>query len=75
MHPVKLRRFLGLKFFCRRRIGLDHEFFDQLVGIEAFRNQHAVDRAVGLQQDLSLRQVEFQPVSYTHLTLPTNREV
>ena len=50
----------GLQRLGRRDIGLDHEFFDELVGVEPVGNDDAVDRAVGLQQDLALGQVELE---------------
>ena len=51
---------LGLQRFGRCDIGLDHEFFDELVRVEPVGHDDAVDRAVGLEQDLALGQVELE---------------
>ena len=51
---------LGLQRFGRRDIGLDHELFDELVRVEPVGNDDAVDRAVRLEQDLALGQVELE---------------
>ena len=54
--PLALR----LQRLGRRDIGLDHELFDELVRIEPVGHDDAVDRAVRLEQDLALGQVELQ---------------
>ena len=51
---------LGLERLGRGDIGLDHELFDELVRVEPLGHDDAVDRAVGLEQDLSLGQVELE---------------
>ncbi len=51
---------LCLERFGRGDIRLDHEFFDQLVRIEAIGHDDPVDRSVRLQQYLAFGQVEFQ---------------
>ena len=60
MDAVDERLELGLQRLGRGDIRLDHELLDELVRIEAVGNDDLVDRAVGLQQDLALGQVEFQ---------------
>ena len=57
---VDQRLALCLQRFGGRDIGLDHELFDELVRVEPVGNDDAVDRAVRLEQDLALGQVEFQ---------------
>ena len=60
MDAVDQRLSLGLQRLGGRDIGLDHELLDQLVGVEALGHDDPVDRAVRLQQDLALGQVEFE---------------
>ena len=50
----------ALQRLGRRDIGEDHEFLDQPMRVEALRDDDAIERAVGLQQDLSLRQIEIE---------------
>ena len=54
--PLALR----LQRLGRCDIGLDHELFDELVRVEPVGHDDAVDRAVGLEQDLALGQVELE---------------
>ena len=44
---------LLLQRLRRRHIGEDHEFFDQLVGVEAGGHDDPVHGAIGVQQDLA----------------------
>lgn len=60
MHAVGQRLLLRLQRLSRGDIGLDHEFFDELVRVQPFRDDDAVDRAVRLEHDLALGQIEFQ---------------
>ena len=60
MDAVDQRLALLLQRFGGGHVGLDHHFLDQLVRIEAWRHDDAVDRAIGFEHDLALRQVEFQ---------------
>ena len=34
-----------------------------------------IQKKIDIDNDLSNRYIDLDPVSYTHLTLPTNREV
>ena len=58
MDAVDQRRARLLQRLGGGDVGEDHELLDQPVRVEALRHEHAVDRAVGLEQDLALRQVE-----------------
>ena len=57
---VDQRLLLRLQRLGGGDVGLDHELLDQLVGVEALGHDDAVDRAVRLQQDLALGQVELE---------------
>ena len=52
-------------------IDLGVQFTDDLFNLAFFGNKEYV----GKTADLQGAQVKYMPVSYTHLTLPTNREV
>ena len=55
-----------MRFFKRLRrrdIGEDHEFLDQPMRLEPRRHDHAIDGAVGLEQELAFRQVEIERVA------------
>src|SRR5207302_7254217 len=54
------RLLLAFQRLGGRDIGLDHELFDELVGVEALRDDNTVDGAVRLEQYLAFRQLEFQ---------------
>ena len=60
MHPVDQRHRRALERFGGRHIGEDHELLDQTVRLQPRRRDHAVDGAVGFEQDLALRQVEIE---------------
>jgi hypothetical protein len=50
----------GLEGLGGGHVGLDHELLDQLVGIEPFGRDHALDHAVGVEDELALGDVQFQ---------------
>ncbi len=60
VHAVDERRLLRLQFLGRRDIGLDHEFFDELVGIEAEWRHHPLDQAMGVEYELAFGEIEFE---------------
>ena len=60
VHAIDQRHARALQRLGRRDIGEDHEFLDQPVRVEARRDDHAVDRAVGFEHDLALRQIEIE---------------
>ena len=64
MHAIDQRRAGALQRFRRRDIGEDHEFLDQPVRVEPLRNDHAIQRAVGLEQDFSLGQIEIERTAF-----------
>lgn len=63
MHPVDQRQRLLLEHLGCRDIGEDHELLDQLVRVEPVGHDDAVDRAVGLEQDLALGQIEIERIA------------
>ncbi len=70
VHAVDQRRARPLQSLGGRHIGEDHEFLDQPVRIETRRNDHAIDGAVGFQQDLALGQVEIERLAFLALVQP-----
>ena len=64
MGAVDQMRLLGFERLGGGDIGEDHEFLDHLVGVEAWRGQHAIHCAVVFQQDLALGQVEIERRSF-----------
>ena len=60
MHPIDQRHARALESLGGGDVGSDHEFLDQPVCFEPFRSDDAVDGAVGLEQNLSLGQVEVE---------------
>ncbi len=63
MHAVDQRERLLLQHLGRRDVGEDHELLDQLVRIETFGHDDAIDRAVALQEDLALGQIEIERIA------------
>ena len=63
VHPVNKRQRLLFKHFGGGDIGQNHKFFDQFVRIEPFRDDDAIDGAVGFQQDLALGNVEIERIA------------
>ena len=63
VHPINKRQRLLFKHFGCSDIGQYHEFFDQFVRIQPFRNDHAIDGSVRLQQDLALGNVEIERIA------------
>ena len=49
-----------LQQFGRRDIGEDHELLDEPMRVEPSGHHHAIDGAIGLQDDLAFRQVEVE---------------
>ena len=62
MHPIDKRQRLLFKHFGRGDVGEDHEFLDQFMRVEPFGHDHAIDRAVRLQQDFALGQIEVERI-------------
>ena len=58
------RRALGFQRFGRGDVGLDHEFFDQSVGVVARAHADRFDAAVGAQFDLVFGQVEIERAAF-----------
>ena len=69
VHAIDQRHARALQRLGRRHIGEDHELLDQPVRVEPRRGDHAIDRAVGLQQDLALGQVEVERLALGALAL------
>ena len=63
VHAIDKRGVGALERFGRRDIGEDHELFDQAMGDEALGRDHAVDGAVGLEQDLALGKVKIERIA------------
>ena len=63
VHPVDQRQRLLFQHFGRCDVGEDHEFLDQFMRIEPLRHDHAIDGAIGLQQDLALGNVEIERIA------------
>ena len=62
VHAVDQRPRFGFECLRRADVGLDHEFFDELVRIEAFALLHACDLAV-LEHDLVLGAVDLERIA------------
>ena len=60
MHAVDQRHARFFKRLGSGNVGEDHELFDQFVRILPFRRHHAVDGAVGLEQNFTLGQIEIE---------------
>ena len=60
VHAIDQRHARPLAGFRRRHVGEDHELFDQPVRFQPLRHDHAIDGAVGLEQDLALGQFEIE---------------
>ena len=54
MDAIDQRNTRALAGFGRGHVREDHEFLDQPVRFQPLRHDHAIDRAIGLQQDLAL---------------------
>ena len=57
-----VNKLLVLAFQCFRRtdIGLYHAFFNEFMRIQTLRHQNTINRAVFLQQNFALRQIQFK---------------
>ena len=53
-------RCLGLERFGGGDIRLDHEFFDELMRIEAIRRDDTFDEAMRVEDEFALREIEFE---------------
>ena len=60
MHPIDERHGLGLKRLGSGDVGLNHELFDELMGIEALALLHAGHTAVFAEADAVFGGVDFQ---------------
>ena len=60
MHAVDQRGALGFQRFGGGDVRLDHEFFDELVRVQPFRRDNALNHAMGIEDEFALRQVQFQ---------------
>jgi len=69
VHAIDQRHAGALQRLGRRDVGENHEFLDQPVRVEAWRSDDAVDRAVGLQNDLALWQVEIERLALVAFAL------
>ena len=63
VHAIDQRHARLLAGFGGGDIGEDHEFLDQPVRVEPLRHDHAIDGAVGFQQDLALGKVEIERIA------------
>ena len=66
---VDQRRMRGLQRLGRRDIGEDHEFLDQFVRLQPLRPAYADELAVGVEDQLALRQVEIERITLRALDL------
>ena len=73
VHAVDQRRARALQRLGRRDVGEDHELLDQPVRVEPRRDDHAIDGAVGLEQDLALGQIEIERLALGALALDAPR--
>ena len=55
VHAVDQRHACALQRFSGGDVRQDHELLDQAVGFQPLRRNHAVDGAIGFQQDLAFR--------------------
>src|ERR1700733_15400273 len=60
MDAIDERNARALAGFRRGDVGEDHEFLDQPVRFQPLRHDHAVDRAVRLDHDLALGNLEVE---------------
>ncbi len=60
MHAVHTGCIFLFQRLCRRNVGKDHEFFDQLVGIVPFTVSHAGHVAVFIDDDFAFGKVKVQ---------------
>ena len=64
------------QYFPARNTYSYDQILDAMIGCDAVLHLAAVNNNSGESEEAFHRgNVEFTPVSYTHLTLPTNREV
>ena len=63
VHAVDKRQRLLFKHLGRGDVGQDHELFDQFMRVEPLRHDHAIDGAVGLEENLALGQIEIERVA------------
>ena len=60
MHAVDERDTCALQGFGGGDVRQDHELFDQAMGFEALRRDHAVDGAIGFEKDLAFGEIEVE---------------
>lgn len=63
VHAVDQRERLLLQHLGCRDVGEDHELLDQLVRVETLRHDDTINRAVALQEDLALGQIEIERIA------------
>ena len=61
---VDERHTCALQGFSCSDVRQDHELFDQAMGFEAFRRNHAVDGSIGFQKDLAFGKVEVERLPF-----------
>ena len=64
MHAIDQRQRFLLQRFGGSNVGKDHELFDELVRIEPLGDDHAIDRAVCLEKNFSLGNVEVERIAF-----------
>ena len=64
VHAVDERQRFFFKHFGRGDVGQDHEFFDQLVGVQSLWNDDAIHGAVRLEQNLAFGNVEIERIAF-----------
>ena len=60
VHAIDEGRARAFKRFCRGDVRQDHELLDQTVRFQSFGRDHAIDGAIGFQQDFAFRQIEIE---------------
>ncbi|ODS03502.1 hypothetical protein AUC71_09280 [Methyloceanibacter marginalis] len=60
MHAIDQRRALGFERLGRGYVRLDHELFDEAMGVEPGRGRDGADLSLVVEQDLTLRQIEVE---------------
>ena len=64
MRTIKERGFLGLKLFSGSHIGLYHEFFDKLVGVQTQRGHNTQHMSRIIQNKLAFGQIQLQRLAF-----------
>src|SRR5664279_175056 len=67
MGAIDQRRMRGFQRFRRRDIGEYHEFLDEPVRVEPFGPAHALQLAVGIEDELALGQIEIERIALAAL--------